>query len=206
MPSGLRARLGPTTAHLCVDMQRMFIEETDWHTPWAARILPIIAELCARRAAQTWFTRFIPADHPADADGAWKTYWRRWASMTRRAMSLELIDLAPTLRRFVPPARVVDKRVYSPWFETTLDAALHKHGIDTLVVTGAETDVCVLATVLGAVDRGYRVVVVTDAVCSSADGPHDNLLSLYSDRFSQQIETAECAEVLVAWPETGGWG
>ena len=38
--------------------------------------------------------------------------------------------------------------------------------VDTLVVTGGETDICVLATVLGAVDRGFRVVLVSDAICS----------------------------------------
>jgi nicotinamidase-related amidase len=32
-----------------------------------------------------------------------------------------------------------------------------------LTVTGSETDVCVLATVLDAVDLGYRVIVVRDA-------------------------------------------
>ena len=36
---------------------------------------------------------------------------------------------------------------------------------------------CVLATVIGAVDHGYRViVVVTDAVCSSSDEGHDAML------------------------------
>jgi nicotinamidase-related amidase len=34
---------------------------------------------------------------------------------------------------------------------------------DAIVITGAETDVCVLAAVLGAVDFGYRVVVAEDA-------------------------------------------
>lgn len=32
------------------------------------------------------------------------------------------------------------------------------------------------AAVLGAVDRGYRVVLVTDAICSSADQTHDALM------------------------------
>ena len=37
------------------------------------------------------------------------------------------------------------------------------------IVSGSETDVCVLATVLDAVDMGYRVIIARDAVCSSSD-------------------------------------
>ncbi|MHC2279292.1 hypothetical protein ACVME8_005935 [Bradyrhizobium diazoefficiens] len=37
----------------------------------------------------------------------------------------------------------------------------------------AETDVCVLSTVLSAVDLGFRVVIVEDALCSSSDVGHD---------------------------------
>jgi Isochorismatase family len=43
----------------------------------------------------------------------------------------------------------------------------------SLIVSGSETDVCVLATVL-AVDIGFRVIVVRDAVCSSSDEGHDH--------------------------------
>lgn len=69
-------------------------------------------------------------------------------------------------RRFVPPAKVLEKHVYSPWTEGRLVAMLNASGIEALVVTGGETDVCVLAAVLGAIDRGYRVVLVTDAMPS----------------------------------------
>ena len=44
---------------------------------------------------------------------------------------------------------------------------------DALIVSGSETDVCVLATVLDAVDIGYRVIVVRDAVCNSSDEGHN---------------------------------
>jgi nicotinamidase-related amidase len=61
-----------------------------------------------------------------------------------------------------------------------LHGELQQRWVDTLIVTGAETDVCVLATVLGAVDFGYGTVVVKDALCSSADESHDAILALYA--------------------------
>ena len=76
---------------------------------------------------------------------------------------------------------------------------LRRRGVDTLVITGAETDVCVLAAVLGAVDRGYRVVLPTDALCSSSDRTHDALLTLYRERYGMQVETATTEMVLAAW-------
>jgi nicotinamidase-related amidase len=53
---------------------------------------------------------------------------------------------------------------------------------------------------LGAVDHGYPVVVVRDALCSASDEGHDALLKLYARRFSVQIQTASTAEILAAWP------
>ena len=43
---GLRfGPLGENWIHLCIDMQRMFAEETDWHTPWMERVLPNVVSL-----------------------------------------------------------------------------------------------------------------------------------------------------------------
>ena len=56
-----------------------------------------------------------------------------------------------------------------------------------------------LATVMGAVDIGYRVIVVRDAVCSSSDEGHDMLMRLYHSRFSEQIETADAETILARW-------
>jgi nicotinamidase-related amidase len=57
----------------------------------------------------------------------------------------------------------------------------------------------VLATVLGAVDIGYRVIVVRDALCSSSDEGHDMLMRLYHARFTEQIETTDSETVLSRW-------
>ena len=119
--------------------------------------------------------------------------------MTREKLDPALIELMPGLKRFVPPATVVDKMVYSAFAHSELATRLQAERVDTLIITGSETDVCVLATVLSAVDRGYRVIVVRDAVCSSSDEAHDASLRLYHDRFSVQIEVAGAEEIIGCW-------
>jgi nicotinamidase-related amidase len=59
---------------------------------------------------------------------------------------------------------------------------VQRRNCKALIVTGAETDVCVLAMVLGAVDLGYRVIIVSDALCSSADETHDAAMAIYHSR------------------------
>jgi nicotinamidase-related amidase len=185
--------------HLCVDMQRLFAEETPWKTPWLERVLPMVATLAAFRPDQLCFTRFIPADGPEIAPGSCRRYYQRWQSMTLAALDPMLLDLAEPLDSFAPPAPVFDKRTYSPWRDGGLHRLLREKGVDTLIITGAETEVRVAAAVLGAVDLGYRVVVATDAVCSSADPTHDAMIDIYHSRFSYQIETAEVGEIIDAW-------
>jgi nicotinamidase-related amidase len=86
-----------------------------------------------------------------------------------------------------------------PFAEPQLFAHLREREADGLIVTGSETDVCVLATVLGAVDLGYRVILVRDGVCSSSGEGHDALLEVYHRRYGEQIETADAETVLRAW-------
>jgi nicotinamidase-related amidase len=131
--------------------------------------------------------------------GSWQRYYERWRELTLERIDPRLIELVPPLAALAPPAKVIDKRVYSPFSEPQLGDLLRRRGTDSLVITGAETDVCVLAAVLDAVDLGYRVVLATDALCSSSDATHDALLTLYRNRFSQQIETANSETILACW-------
>ncbi|EKJ94749.1 isochorismatase hydrolase [Bradyrhizobium lupini HPC(L)] len=182
--------------HICVDAQRMFAEETPWYVPWMARILPALEELSERHAERTIFTRFIVPDRADKGAGSWKDYYRKWWMMTGEHLPRELLQLTPSLQSLVPPARIFDKMTYSPWVDGRLATLLRHEGVETLVVTGGETDVCVLATVLGAIDLGFYVVVLSDAVCSGADETHDAAVDLLGDRFSVQLELTRTEEFL----------
>lgn len=191
--------LGASARHLCLDMQRLFADGTPWETPWMARVLPRVVALAEAHAAATVFTRFVTPARPEAAGGAWRRYYTRWAEMTASRLDPSLLLLVPELARLAPPARVLDKTVYSPWFDSRLHALLRREAVDTVVITGTETEVCVAAAVLGAVDLGYRVIVVADAVCSSADATHDAMIDIYHQRFGLQIEVADTETVLANW-------
>jgi nicotinamidase-related amidase len=185
--------------HLCIDMQRLFAEPSPWHVPWMARVLPGVVELAGRHRERTVFTRFVPPRTPDEATGAWRDYYAEWREVTREHLDPRLLELVRPLAEMVPPARTVDRPVYSAFACSGLAKGLAAAGIGTLIVTGGETDVCVLATVMDAVGAGFRVVLVVDGLCSVSDQTHEALLTLYRERFSLQIETATIADVLSRW-------
>jgi nicotinamidase-related amidase len=194
-----RGPLTKTAIHLCIDMQRMFADQTAWHVPWMKRVSPAIVRVARGFPERTVFTRFIPPMRAADAEGMWRLYYQRWSEFTREHLPSHFLALIPELAELVPPAQVVDKHLYSPFAEPQLHQRLRDRKIDTIVITGGETDVCVLAAVLDAIDLGYRVIVASDALCSVSDEAHDNLLQLFSARFQQQIEVASSDIILEAW-------
>jgi nicotinamidase-related amidase len=65
-----------------------------------------------------------------------------------------------------------------------------------LIVTGGETDVCVLSTVMQAVDLGLRIVLPSDALCSGHDKIHDALMTFYRERFTSQVQTVTTEQII----------
>lgn len=182
--------------HLCIDMQRMFAEDTPWHVPWMRNVSPQVQELAQRHPQHTVFTRFVPPHRAEDMSGMWRSYYEKWDTMTLDKLGSEMVDLVPLLKTLVPPARIFDKMTYSPWTTGELHRALTGEGVHTLAISGGETDVCVLAAALGAIDLGYRVILLKDAVCSGADDTHDASLELLGDRFSVQLEISSTEDFL----------
>ncbi|WGD49192.1 cysteine hydrolase [Bradyrhizobium sp. CB1650] len=187
--------------HLCIDMQNIFAPGGLWATPWMERVLPTIVAIVARYQARTIFSRFITPHDPKDRPGQWQSYFRRWSQATRRHIAPSGLELVPALARFVPPAHVIDKPAYSAFSNASLASLLIEKRIGTVVVTGAETDVCVLSTVLSAVDLGFRVVIVQDALCSSSDVGHDALMTMYRTRFHGQVDLVTAEELAEFWRE-----
>jgi ureidoacrylate peracid hydrolase len=67
----------------------------------------------------------------------------------------------------IAPAKtdyIVEKTMYDGFFRTTLDTLLRNLAVRNLVFVGFTADICLLNTVIGALDHNYRVVVLRDCV------------------------------------------
>jgi nicotinamidase-related amidase len=82
-------------------------------------------------------------------------------------------ELASELRS----APVVEKMTFSCCGELRFGDELKQLGRRQIVVTGIETHVCVLQTVLDLLANGYQVHVPVTATCSRSDNNRDNALS-----------------------------
>jgi len=71
----------------------------------------------------------------------------------------------------------ITKRRFSGFFNTDLDLTLKDMQIDTVIVAGVVTNVCVRSTVHDAFFQGYKVIVPED--CVAATGPREQISSLY---------------------------
>jgi nicotinamidase-related amidase len=192
--------IGPDAVHVCIDMQRIFAERTAWHTPSMATILPAIIRLAGHRPERSLFTRFRTPPKAADAQGNWRRYYERWAELTTDALGAEMLDVVAELAVFAPPALIADKTTYSAFESAAFQAMLDDLGCHTIICTGVETDVCVLGTVMQAMDRGYRVIIADDGVHSSSPEAHRATLDLVCRRFEDQLEIGPVDEVIANWP------
>ncbi len=169
------------TALLVIDMQRDFLEPGGFGASLGndvARLTPAVegcaAALAVARGAGLLVihTREGHRSDLADAPPA---------KVERGAPSLRIGDPGPMGRILVrgepghdiverlypePGEPVLDKPGKGAFFQTDLDLMLRNRGIDTLLVGGVTTEVCVHTTIREANDRGYRCVALADA-CGS---------------------------------------
>ena len=196
------------------------------HLDPAAATMPAAPEVAARPAEAN--RRFldgaralgIPVAHCVatyrDAgEIAANPFWRTRArdpNATRRNVLKHNIagmpgcEIMPGLRH---PSDIVvaTKKRYDCFVATDLDFALRARGVDTLLITGINTNSCVLATAIAANVRDYAVVVVRDCV-DTMDGRahHDAALLCLSTAFAHVMDAAEALEMAAGWRGRAGEG
>ena len=185
----------PTALHIVVDMQELFRSHPEWGTKALTGIVPSIQRLLKAKPENAYFSRFIPAQHAGKAEGMWQRYYRRWHSVTLDQIDAVQIDVIHELRPWAK--RVGDKPGYSALASADIRAAAI--AARDVILTGVETDVCVLATAIEAMEAGLRVILARDALTSSSLSCHAKALDILHDRFDEQIEVATVDHILAAW-------
>lgn len=85
---------------------------------------------------------------------------------------------------------VLYKRSYSGFRETGLSYILRDLGVDTVILTGIHTHICVLHTAIDAFYERFKIVLVKDAVAALSQEDHE-----YAIKYMQQVLGAEVMDV-----------
>ena len=130
----------PNTALLVIDVQNGVVADTHDRDGVIANINTVVDKARAEDASVIWVQH--SDDHlPRGSEG-----WQYVPDLVRR-------DSEPLVHKS-----------YGDSFEgTELETLLAERGVGRLIVTGAQTDACVRATLHGAFVRGYDVTLVGDA-------------------------------------------
>jgi biuret amidohydrolase len=94
---------------------------------------------------------------------------------------------------------IIDKPGKGAFYQTDLELMLHNRSIDTLLVCGVTTEVCVNTTVREANDRGFRCIVLSDCCGSYFSEFHDAGLAMIKAQggiFGSVTHSGELIKVL----------
>jgi len=95
-----------------------------------------------------------------------------------------------------PDEPVLNKLFASSFFGTALGSLLASHGCDSLIVTGASTSGCVRATVVDALQYGYRPIVPREAVGDRDPAAHEASLHDIDLKYGDVVSLDECLAAL----------
>ena len=95
-----------------------------------------------------------------------------------------------------PGEPVLTKLFASAFFGTTLASLLAGAGCDSVIVTGASTSGCVRATVVDALQHGYRPVVPREAVGDRNPRAHDANLYDIDAKYGDVVSLDEAVDYL----------
>lgn len=180
------------TALLVVDMQNGFVEEgAQYESRGGREIIPSIEKLikfCRDNAIAVIWSQ---SDHSYPASGIFckkfppigqaKYLWKG-------TKSFEIYKgmLQPTDKEY----RIV-KHKYDVFYETDLESILRNLGLDTLIITGVTTDVCVEFAARSAICRDIKAVVATDCCAALLPGEQEASIIRISMFFGRTMTADE---------------
>jgi gluconolactonase len=98
-----------------------------------------------------------------------------------------------------PGDHVVEKMRMNGFYETRLDILLRGLGVETLIITGAWTNMSIEHTARHAADAGYRVIVASDGTSTVSDEWHHAALNYAMQNVGV---VATCDEIAAAFGAT----
>jgi ureidoacrylate peracid hydrolase len=201
--------LGTKPALIVIDMQNAFCREDGsmnkvglGYENAAAVVEPVVRLLDAARAAglPIFHTRYsLNADY-SDAGLLNERYpgMRDTGAMVRGTWDNAIVE---ELEPF-ESEHVIDKTRYSAFIGTDFEERLRSLGIDTLIVCGVTTEVCVESTARDAYQRDIRVVVPRDATAAIDSQRHEDALRAMEYCVGQVVAVDELIDALAALPQT----
>lgn len=164
--------------------------------------IPMVAELldATRRAGRpvVYITHVLRPDYTDAAFPFWRAgppgTTRKGNFLIEGTWGAQVIDdLAPA-----PGERVVVKKGFDGFSNTGLDMLLRNLGVDTCVVCGVKTCVCVSSTVRGASERNYQLVVIGDACADNKREWHEAELITMSRIFADVLDTSTVTDLFAS--------
>ena len=94
--------------------------------------------------------------------------------------------------------KIVDKKRFSAFISgsSEIERHLQNDGIDTLIITGVATDVCVESTARDAYMLNFRTIVVSDATATRSDEAQNASLSALFNHFADIFSSDELYKML----------
>ena len=191
------------TALVVIDMQRAFLEDEGSLAKAGIDIggLKAALEPCQRLLASARqagvpviHTRYVYRSDYADG-GILVNYimpqLREVDSLAAGTPDIEIVDeLAP-----VDGETVIDKNRPSAFYATNIEPLLNGLGVDSLVVCGVTTNICVETTVRDASQRDYKVFVPKDATGELEQLRYDGALAGMAWVFAKIVDTDDVISV-----------
>ena len=91
---------------------------------------------------------------------------------------------------------LVCKKAPSIFFATPVTSILNQYGVDTTILTGANTSGCIRASTVDSFSHGYRTILPRECIADQALGPHEANLHDVGIRYADVVPIARVIDYL----------